>query len=35
MPYEKIARITETSVGGAKANYHQALKKMQEIIQND
>ncbi len=34
-PYEKIALITQTSVGGAKANYHQALKKMQEIIQAD
>lgn len=35
LPYEKIAQITETSVGGAKANFHQALKKMQEIIQSD
>ena len=35
LPYEKIAQITETSVGGAKANFHQALKKMQEIIQAD
>lgn len=35
LPYEKIAIITETSIGGAKANYHQALKKMQEIIQAD
>lgn len=33
LPYEKIAQITETSIGGAKANFHQALKKMQEIIQ--
>ncbi len=35
LPYEKIAQITETSIGGAKANFHQALKKMQEIIQPD
>lgn len=30
--YEKIASITGTTVGGAKANYHQAVKKMTEII---
>ena len=35
MPYEKIAAITETTIGGAKANFHQALKKMQESIQID
>lgn len=35
MPYEKIAAITDTTVGGAKANFHQALKKMQESIQVD
>ena len=28
--YEKIASITGTTVGGAKANYHQAVKKMTE-----
>ena len=33
--YEKIAAITGTTVGGAKANYHQAVKKMTEFIQND
>ena len=32
MNYEKIASITGTSVGGAKANFHQALKKMEEIL---
>ena len=32
MNYEKIATITGTTVGGAKANYHQALKKMEEIL---
>lgn len=30
--YEKIASITGTTVGGAKANYHQAVKKMQEML---
>lgn len=33
--YEKIASITGTTVGGAKANYHQAVKKMTEMIQID
>jgi RNA polymerase sigma factor (sigma-70 family) len=33
--YEKIAAITGTTVGGAKANYHQAVKKMTELIQKD
>jgi RNA polymerase sigma-70 factor (ECF subfamily) len=31
--YEKIASITGTSVGGAKANYHQAVKKMTTLLQ--
>jgi RNA polymerase sigma-70 factor (ECF subfamily) len=35
MPYEKIAQITETTIGGAKANYHQAIKKMQDLLQSD
>lgn len=30
--YEKIAEITGTTVGGAKANFHQAIKKMEEIL---
>ena len=30
--YEKIAEITSTTVGGAKANFHQAIKKMEEIL---
>jgi RNA polymerase sigma factor (sigma-70 family) len=30
--YEKIASITGTTVGGAKANYHQAIKKLEEFI---
>jgi len=33
--YEKIASITGTSVGGAKANYHQAVKKMTALLQID
>ena len=33
--YEKIASITGTTVGGAKANFHQALKKMEEILKKD
>ena len=33
--YEKIASITGTSVGGAKANYHQAVKKMNKLLQGD
>lgn len=33
--YEKIAEITGTTVGGAKANYHQAIKKMEEILKKD
>jgi RNA polymerase sigma-70 factor (ECF subfamily) len=35
MNYEKIATITGTTVGGAKANYHQALKKMEEILKRN
>ena len=31
--YEKIATITGTTVGGAKANYHQAIKKMTTLLQ--
>jgi len=30
--YEKIASITGTTVGGAKANYHQAVKKLEEFL---
>jgi RNA polymerase sigma factor (sigma-70 family) len=32
--YEKIANITGTTVGGAKANYHQAVKKLEEFLKN-
>ena len=31
--YEKIAAITGTTVGGAKANYHQAVKKMTSMLE--
>jgi len=31
--YEKIASITGTTVGGAKANYHQAVKKMTAMLE--
>lgn len=31
--YNKIASITGTTVGGAKANYHQAVKKMTSLLQ--
>lgn len=33
--YEKIASITGTTVGGAKANYHQAVKKLTEFLKRD
>lgn len=33
LDYEKIAIITGTTVGGAKANYHQAVKKLTTLIQ--
>ena len=32
MKYEEIAAITGTSVGGLKANYHLAVKKIEEIL---
>ena len=30
--YEKIASIVGTTIGGAKANYHQAVKKVESFI---
>lgn len=33
LPYEEIAKILKTSVGGLKANYFHAVKKIQEYIQ--
>lgn len=32
MPYEKIATILKTSVGGLKANYFHAVKKIQAFV---
>lgn len=35
LPYEEIAKILKTSVGGLKANYFHAVKKIGEYIKND
>jgi len=35
LPYEKIAEIMGTTVGGAKANFHQAVKKIENFIRKD
>jgi RNA polymerase sigma-70 factor (ECF subfamily) len=35
MTYEEIARVLKTSVGGLKANYFHALKKVQEFLRNE
>lgn len=35
MKYEEIAEITETSVGGLKASYHHAVKKIEELLKTD
>lgn len=32
LPYEKIAEITNTSVGALKASYHHAVKKVEEYL---
>ena len=32
LDYEKIASIVGTSIGGAKANYHQAVKKVERFM---
>jgi RNA polymerase sigma-70 factor, ECF subfamily len=32
LSYEEISEITETSVGGLKANYHAAKKKIEDIL---
>ena len=32
MPYEEIAKVLKTSVGGLKANYFHAMKKIQEYV---
>jgi RNA polymerase sigma-70 factor, ECF subfamily len=35
MPYEEIAQVLKTSVGGLKANYFHALKKVQQYLKNE
>jgi RNA polymerase sigma-70 factor (ECF subfamily) len=35
LPYEEISRMTETSVGGLKAGYHHAVKKIEEILKEE
>lgn len=34
LPYEEIAGILKTSVGGLKANYHHAVKKIEEHVRH-
>ena len=35
LPYEEIASMLRTSVGGLKANYHHALRKVQEMMRDE
>ena len=35
MTYEDMAKILHTSVGGLKANYFHALKKIQEYVRKE
>ena len=35
MKYEEISAITDTSVGGLKASYHHAVKKIEEYLSGD
>ncbi|BDC99060.1 RNA polymerase sigma factor [Persicobacter psychrovividus] len=35
LKYEQIAEIVGKSVGGCKANYHHAVKKIESFLQND
>jgi RNA polymerase sigma-70 factor (ECF subfamily) len=35
LSYEEIGRILKTSIGGLKANYFHALKKVQEYLRNE
>lgn len=35
LPYEQISEVLKTSVGGLKANYFHALKKVQEHVKNE
>jgi len=34
MPYEEISKLLGTSVGGLKANYHQAVKKITNMLKS-
>jgi RNA polymerase sigma-70 factor (ECF subfamily) len=35
LPYDEISQILKTSVGGLKANYFHALKKIQEYMKHE
>jgi RNA polymerase sigma factor (sigma-70 family) len=35
MPYQEISELLGTSVGGLKANYYQAVKKLSSLIERD
>jgi RNA polymerase sigma factor (sigma-70 family) len=35
MKYEEISAITDTSIGGLKANYHLAVKKIEDYLSGD
>lgn len=35
MPYAEIAKVLKTSVGGLKANYFHALKKVQQVLKDE
>lgn len=35
MKYEDISKILNISIGGLKANYHHAVKKLEDILNND
>ena len=35
MPYEEMASVTGTSEGALKANYHHAMKKIEDFLKND
>lgn len=35
MKYEEISEITETTVGSLKANYHHAVKKIEEFLKSN
>lgn len=35
LPYEEISKMTQTTVGGLKAGYHHAVKKIEEILKEE